>query len=515
MILVLTVSSEPVYSRAVSGTVFEDLNGNAVLDPGENGISGVLVSNQLDVVRTDALGRYSLPVKEEDIIYVIKPAGYNVRLDSRNLPRFYYIHDPDGSPPLKYPGVEPSGPLPQQINFPLYKTTSSDTFQVIVWSDPQPAGKKEIDYIRDDVVSELIHPDAAFAIVLGDIMWDNLSFYDDYIDVIATTGIPFYHVPGNHDTNYDAESDRYAMETFKRYFGPPTYAFEYGKVSFISLDVMDYKGRNEKGSPQFEGRIGPKQLKWMENYLSHVPGDQLIVMTMHFPLWTFIGSHPSLQVLDRDSLAVILKNREHLLALAGHMHMIEHQFLTEEQGWPGGKPLHQIICGAVSGSWWYGPQDTRDIPVADQRDGAPNGYHIFTFEGNRFSERYKPAYFGDDFQVRISAPAGTVSKDSLAGKEIVVNVFDGNEKTVVECRIDAGDPYIMSRQITMDPFFKHIYAENKDLYLSWINPMRSVHIWTAPLLPEQMEPGYHTISVKVTNQWGNVYQASRIFELIE
>ncbi|MBN2367259.1 MAG: calcineurin-like phosphoesterase family protein [Calditrichaeota bacterium] len=511
---VILFAAAAACGQTVGGTVFEDLNRNAILDPGEKGVAGVLVSNQLEVVKTNGQGRYILPVREEDIIYVIKPSGYNVLIDTLNLPRFYYIHDPDGSPPLKYPGIAPTGPLPGEINFPLYRTDSPDSFSVIVFADPQPRGKEEIDYIRDDVVAELVDHDAAFGIVLGDIMYDDLSLYDDYTNVLKEIGLPFYHVPGNHDTNYDAEGDRNSMETYKRHFGPPTYAFEYGKVSFIVLDVMDYKGRNEKGAPQFDGRIGPEQMKWLKNYLSHVPKDHLVVLNMHFPIWTFVGSHPSLQVLDRDTLAQVLINHDYRLALAGHMHMIEHQYLTEEHGWPGDKPLYQIICGAVSGSWWSGPMDTRGIPVADQRDGVPNGYHIFTFEGNQFHEFYKPAYFGTDFQMRISSPTGNISADSLRNIEIVVNVFDGNEKSVVECRIDGGESATMSREISTDPFFERMHSRNKELYLGWINPMKSVHIWKAPL-PENLEPGIHSIVVKTTNQWGQSYQTARIFEVVQ
>jgi hypothetical protein len=49
----------------VSGTVYENRSGGqrrAVSDPG---IAGVLVSNGREVVRTDAGGRYTLPVDDE------------------------------------------------------------------------------------------------------------------------------------------------------------------------------------------------------------------------------------------------------------------------------------------------------------------------------------------------------------------------------------------------------------------------------------------------------------------
>lgn len=44
------------------GTVFVDANRNGILDDAEIGIAGVLVSNGREVVTTDDVGSYALPV---------------------------------------------------------------------------------------------------------------------------------------------------------------------------------------------------------------------------------------------------------------------------------------------------------------------------------------------------------------------------------------------------------------------------------------------------------------------
>jgi hypothetical protein len=77
-------------SATVTGVVFEDRSGTGVRQPDDPGIAGVLVSNGHDVVRTDADGRYALPVDDEAVIFVIKPTGYAVPVDHVMLPRFYY-----------------------------------------------------------------------------------------------------------------------------------------------------------------------------------------------------------------------------------------------------------------------------------------------------------------------------------------------------------------------------------------------------------------------------------------
>src|SRR5690606_32935657 len=103
------------------GVVFDDRNNNGIKERREKGIAGVSVTNGVEVVQTDEQGRYALPVGDDQIIAVIKPGDYDVPVNDNQLPQFYYIHKPGGSPELAYPGVAPTGPLPREINFPLVR----------------------------------------------------------------------------------------------------------------------------------------------------------------------------------------------------------------------------------------------------------------------------------------------------------------------------------------------------------------------------------------------------------
>jgi hypothetical protein len=62
--------------RTVHGVVFNDANGNGVFDPSERPVPGVVVSNQLDVVTTDAAGRYRLPADEKTMVFVSVPTDW-------------------------------------------------------------------------------------------------------------------------------------------------------------------------------------------------------------------------------------------------------------------------------------------------------------------------------------------------------------------------------------------------------------------------------------------------------
>jgi hypothetical protein len=506
----LIANSSAFTQNTIKGTVFEDSNRNLKFNPGEKGVEGILVSNQIEVVTTDADGKYTLPISEKMIIFITKPAGYELPLNEVYLPQFYYIHDQKGSPAMQYPGISTTGPLPVEINFPIFQVQKSDTFTAVIFSDPQPRSDQELSYIRDDVISELIGTGAKFGITLGDILYDDLSLFERYNKIVAQIGIPFFNVPGNHDMNYDAVDDVHSLETFKKNFGPPYYAFQYGKVHFIVLDNVEYQGENKKGN--YIGRIGAKQLQWLANQLQYIPEDHLIVLNMHIPFHTFIGSHPTVRVANREKIFSLIQNRKHLLALAGHMHMIEHQYLGKENDWNSTKPLHQIICGAVSGSWWSGPPDVRGIPIADQRDGVPNGYHVIRFEGNSFRERYKAAQYDQSYQLRISQPSDMVNKDSLNTMRIVVNVFNGSEKTRVTCTIDDTSPIKMNQETMIDPYIESIHTNYPEYYLDWIKPRLSNHIWTMSL-PSDLNFGIHKITVQAINQYGNYYQTTSIFEI--
>jgi hypothetical protein len=168
----------------VHGIVYHDRNRNGAHDAGERGLSGIRVSNGREVVLTDRRGRYGLPVDNDTIIFLIKPAGWMTPIDDRNLPRFYYVHKPQGSPPLKYRGVDPTGPLPTSVDFPLYRHKDRQRFQIVVFGDTQPYTKEEVHFVAHDVVEELIGSDATFGVSLGDLVGDDLSLFEPLADVI-------------------------------------------------------------------------------------------------------------------------------------------------------------------------------------------------------------------------------------------------------------------------------------------------------------------------------------------
>ena len=87
-------------TQLARGVVYHDANGNGARDANESTVAGVCVSNGLEVVKTDKTGSYQLPVDNDTIVFVIKPRDWMTAIDEQNIPRFYYIHKPTGSPDM-------------------------------------------------------------------------------------------------------------------------------------------------------------------------------------------------------------------------------------------------------------------------------------------------------------------------------------------------------------------------------------------------------------------------------
>ncbi|MCP5102751.1 MAG: hypothetical protein GY950_05215 [bacterium] len=504
--------------KKAKGIVFEDSNNNGIFDKGEKGIPGIAVSNQYDVVQTDKKGRFRLKVDKENIIFVSKPAGYNPPLDKNNLPKFYYIHQPKGSPEgLKYKGIEPTGKLPRSINFPLVKGKAEDTFSVIVMGDPQTRTAEEVNYYRDDIVAGLLDTKARFYLGLGDIMYDHLDLYDKMLSVVKQIGIPIHHVMGNHDMNYRVPDNKYEAETFKRVHGPDYYSFNHGGVHFVVLNSVKYKGWNkEKNKPgRYMGFIHERQLTWLKNDLSVVPADHLVVLTMHIPVLSRLYDQNDANcIVNREAVFKVLENRKHLLALAGHMHFMEYIEFTEKEGWHGKAVFPSLTAGAGCGTWWHGPKVPGGLPYGMATDGAPNGYFLFTFKGTDYNYDFYPSRSSGQGQMRINSPGGTLSLEGLQEEpvNINVNVFTGTPRTMVSYQLGGGPEMRMERKVMKDPFFAKLIEVNRDSYIDWMEPVLSSHIWTAPL-PDGLEPGIHRLKVTAKDHQGNIFTAYRLFEV--
>jgi hypothetical protein len=537
LFLILLIVTPLSLAQTATGRVFIDENRNGLLDEGEVGLANVRVSNGASVVRTDATGRYRLAADEQTIIFITKPSNYAIPVNQHMLPQFYYIHQPNGSPAgMRYKGIEPTGPLPAEINFPLIERPEKKKFEALLFADTQPQTTRELDYIRDDVVAELVGSDAAFGMTMGDIMFDDLSMLPRYNAIISKIGIPWYNVPGNHEINFESPNDRYSLETFKKFYGPPYFAFEYADALFVVLDNIDYKGGGEadpadvRGNGGYEARISRSQLQWLAEELKHVEQERLVFIATHAPLGSENGSYAT---DNREKLFRLLAGRPNLYSVAGHTHTTDHVYFDKDDGFAGPGKFHHHVLATVSGAWWSGPFDERGIAVSDQRDGTPNGYHILEVDSTDVAVRFKGAGKPADYQMRIVFDVahhqlnvngirdfkagelldGRISQDHLNAAAIIVNLFDGGPNSKVRYRIEDGEYRPLKRVLRKDPYMLEQYARHRSSKKTWVEATLSTHMFEADL-DANLPPGVHAITVQAEDEFGRLHHGHTVLEIV-
>ena len=481
------------------GFVFSDSNQNGILDPGEPGIAGVCVSNGKEVVQTDSFGRWELPWKNVSDVFVIKPTNFSVPLNPQNIPQHFFSRD----------DTEEN----TAVNFPLYPVDENDKFSVLFFGDTQARGLREVNFILHDVVEECMETDAAFGVSLGDIVADDPKLFTEVSEGIGQIGIPWYNIFGNHDHDRDEKHNANKDKTFRRFFGPSTYAFEYGEVAFIGLNNVFF---NEKG--KYHAHLTDEQLSFIENYLSFVPEEKLVVLMMHIPV---------VRIDTKEKLYEILQNRKHTFSISGHVHEQIHVFVDEEMGWKGPEPHHHLINATVCGSWWCGLYDETGIPHATMNDGAPNGYSIVTFDGNEYRIQFKAARRPVDYQMNIYL-ADELAQHELDTTNVLVNIFAGSSRSKVEMRFGKNGIWIpMQQMATIDPECLRMHQLSpvldfelngqvlEDLFGYKMDyPSVSTHIWQGKL-PEGIQSGTHTVTVRTTDMFNQTWTGHRIFRVRE
>lgn len=484
------------------GFVFEDANGNGVRDRGERGLGAVLVSNGVDFVRTDSQGAWKLASTDDTIFFVIKPRGWMTPVDREQLPKFYYVHKPNGSPKLKYGGVAPTGPLPASIDFPLRRNREPDRFKALFFGDTQSRDLRELKYLTDTLITRIDKEDAKFGVTLGDILFDDLSIFQQHNEAIALIGIPWYNVLGNHDIDYDAPHDEQSDETFERFYGPPYYSFDYGKVHFVVLDDVWWMPADRR----YKASVGPKQMAWLKKDLEFVPPDRLVVIMMHIPLN---------EVEEKRTILSLLSERPYSLSVAAHTHFQEHRFFGKADGFTRPEPHHHVVNVTTCGSWWSGKPDEYGVPHSTMRDGAPRGHSVFTFDGTSYTIAYRATGRAPDYQMNIFAPEA-VKADDLKGTEILANVFAGSERSITEFRLGAEGKWLPMRRVPVkDPAYVKMVSEAAQLqrpYRPLAGAIDSPHIWRG-LLPATNLRGVQPIHIRSRDMFGNTVvgtQALRI-----
>ncbi|WP_420157232.1 calcineurin-like phosphoesterase C-terminal domain-containing protein [Nocardiopsis sp. CNT-189] len=558
----------------LTGKVFVDADRDGGSD-GERGLAGVMVTNGRDVVRTDGKGRYRLPAFDNMTVSITQPSGYQVPLDEHNIPQFHYNHLPEGSPELRHGGIEPTGPLPSAVNFPVVESeeTADSAQSCVIAGDLQTTDRQEIAYARAGAIEDLSERDdytGCGALFVGDIANDDLSLYPDIKKELFTeVNGPVRLLPGNHDIDFDAPSAEHAFDTFRAQLAPEYYSYDVGDVHVVALNTVEYpctaaedgpdgikeRCADPEGAPAYNGRMDEDQLTWLKRDLANVDRDRLIVVAGHIGLLNYADqSSPVHQVDQVKRVHELLRGRP-AVAVAGHSHSIENLKAGDAaKGWRDlfgveGLPFPHITAGAISGDWYSGEVGEEGYPAAIGRDGGRPGVVTLDIEGSGFRERYTVTGEPDGVQTQLGVnsptyrrwyeerkkwnddPAGeapeledplAVDRGDLAGGTwLTTNFFPGSTGSKVEVSIDGGPAGKAERTQRMEgeavgtgPEYSDPYAVSRQLVHGGSLADRTMHLWRFDL-PADLGAGEHTAEVTATDSYGREFTDTLEFEVVE
>ena len=517
----LLLMSAPAWASeaTVTGKVYQERDGKPGRGPTDPALAGVQVSNGEQIVRTAADGSYSLPVRDGQTVFVIKPDEFRFPAAANGMPSYWRHYAPQGSPRLKYDGIAATGGNVRNWDFALEPVKDADAaragFEMLVFTDSQTASRQDVGYYQRAIVEPIIgkHP-ARLGTTLGDIVNDDLSLYPQINKATAQLQVQWFHVPGNHDLDMDAGDDRHSLDSWRAVYGPDTYAVEEGGASFVFLDDVVY---DPTAKPKYVGGLRPDQFTFLANYLKSVPRDRLLVLGMHIPLFDAAPGRETFRHADRTRLFALLKDFPNVLVLSGHSHTQQHYYHGAAEGWQGSKPLHEYNVGAACGAFWSGVKDSSGIPDATMSDGTPNGYAVLSVKpGGEYGLRYYVARAPDDYQIALHAPK-VLRKGAYPAWGVYANVFMGQADTLVEYRVDDGAWQSMKRVEQPDPrlVVENVADDTAERLRGFDRSPEatpSPHLWRGAL-PTDLSAGAHKVEVRAVHADGPTATASTTYRL--
>lgn len=500
-----------------AGVVYHDVDADGRRDRAEPPIAGVLVSDGVALVRSNARGEYRLPVVTGRTVFVVKPPGWRLPKRADGLPDFWRHVVTTPGPVLRFGGIR-AQPVRCRDFALLPDPRPAGELQALVFADPQAKTLVDVSHYDRDIIQGVLDmgEPASLGLTLGDVVNDDLSLYPATNRATARLGTPWLHAAGNHDLDFDAARDEDSLLSFRNTFGPDTFAYEEHEASFIVMDDVIFRPGQR---PAYIGGLRPDQFDFLAAYLPTLPRERLLVLAVHIPFFDEPDGRETFRRADRERLFAMLEPFPNVLLLSAHGHVQRHHFHDARGGWKGAGTLHEYNVGANCGAYWSGVKDSRGIPDATMSDGTPNGWAVLNVQRDgRYRLRWRNAGPEPEQAIALHAPK-VLRRGAYPAFGVFANVFMGLPDARVEFRVADGPWQPMQRVAGPDP---RLMAENRrDDEAEALRGFDrspeadvSTHLWRGTL-PTDLPAGEHLVQVRTTDPWRGELTAQTRYRLDE
>ena len=478
--------AEAVEPLADGSTIY----GRVATEQGEP-VVGCVVSDGKQCVTTDSNGHYAMKsdMANTRFVFISIPAEYQIPYRKSVIQNFRRIHRHQKG---------------ATANFTLAKRTEpTDKYTIIMIGDPQMrglgidgSGERYRDVVLPDI-EELKKTTTGefFAINLGDLVYNWMAGYDDYMDISATTTYPMCHVIGNHD--YDQSNileGKLGTPYFEEYISPTYYSLTIGKVHYVMVNSIEYS--REDAKKHYKSGLDDEQMQWLEEDLKHVPKDYTIFICGHAQLFKKKGTSPNgshgKYNLNYKRYTELLKQYKRVYSWSGHYHTNNGYSYAGNDKFPGMDHIEAITVARCIGTL----RSNKEL----DNDGTPNGYMVVTVDGENFDWWYKTVGKNRDYQMRAYSPTRT------GDGYVKVNIWNYTEGywSDIEWWENGQKVSTFEKSKELDPDYVELHAAKlthlKGTAAKYAQPAKSDYIFR--VMPSE---GVRSGEIRVTDNFGVTY----------
>ena len=461
-----------------------------ITDDQNKAVSNIVVTDGFTTAKTDQNGVYQLVRnKKAKFVYYTTPSDCKIIVDEDNYPKFFERL------------ISKDRKIRQ--DFKVVKQAIENEFTLLCVADPQCRNAAEVSRYRSETIpdiNKLVSDKSynnAYAITLGDIIFDAPNLWKEMKATMAKQSVPFFQVIGNHDHLETAPNDEKGVEGFQEMFGPTDYSFNRGNVHIISMDNVIYTGKQ-----QYHGGFSESQLEWLKEDLSYVSKDKMVILCCHIP-FRGGGSTDHTNTYYRQEVLNLLADYAEAHIMIGHTHY-QINYLHNVKG----KTIHEHVHGAACGAWWNSEWCA---------DGTPNGYGVYEIQGNKVKNLYyKGTRQSTNFQIRAYdasrafGPAnkytyvfGAPANLNLVGDGwIVANIWNADDRWSIKLFQDNTEVGSMTKVTSKDYWTLYHHLEELNKAIGSTFDRSAAHFYKGQLTGRTSEANFR---IEATDQFGNKY----------